>query len=316
VGSEKVSIPARDHYPLGATVFEPAAAESRERIPAAVVVQSAMGARQALYARFAEFLVSQGCAVVTFDYRGIGRSSPDRLRGFPAVLHEWGTRDVAGVLDWTAHRFPSARIAVVGHSVGGQLLGLADNSASVAALIGICAQSGDWRNWPRPRRYRLAATWSVLVPAAVKLFGYLPGRIGVGTPIPAGVASEWARWCRTRGYLARFLGTQDGLPDHFEAFSGPILAFSAADDSLAPREAVEALFRMYRGASAIEHWHVDPQQYGIASIGHFGFFLRSARPLWEQTFRWLEAALVAAENERNPHERQELRCMGRQPSGS
>jgi predicted alpha/beta hydrolase len=43
---------------------------------AAVIVPSAMGVVQNYYARFAEWLSSQGFLVATFDYRGIGLSAP------------------------------------------------------------------------------------------------------------------------------------------------------------------------------------------------------------------------------------------------
>jgi predicted alpha/beta hydrolase len=61
------SIAARDGYALAATVFTPAAAPSR-----AVLINSAAAVPRNIYRGFAAYLAEQGCAVVTYDYRGIG----------------------------------------------------------------------------------------------------------------------------------------------------------------------------------------------------------------------------------------------------
>ena len=41
-----------------------------------VLIVSAMGVPQRFYADFAEWLASQGHAVMSFDYRGVGESRP------------------------------------------------------------------------------------------------------------------------------------------------------------------------------------------------------------------------------------------------
>lgn len=280
--SESVhTVRASDGYPLAATRFSPA-------VPSAgpVLVAPATGVRRPFYGRFARFLAGRGHTVVTFDYRGIGDSRPARLRGFSARMRDWGERDLAAMIAWTSRHDPGGRTALVGHSVGGQLLGLAPDAARVSALVAVAAQSGWWGHWSGARRYALALLWHVVMPGLTHLAGFFPGRIlRLGEDLPPGVALEWARWCRNPRYMTDEEGTP--LRPHFHRFEGRILAYSFSDDGFAPRPAVEALIGFYRRARTA-HRHVEPASIGLDRLGHFGFFREGARrTLWEETAAWL-----------------------------
>src|ERR687893_2495913 len=141
-----VIIPATDEFPLAGSVFGDLAWAKR-----VVLIAPATGVRRRLYRSFAEFLAGEGFAVVTWDWRGTGDSRPESLRGFGATMRDWGERDLAGVIDWAATRYPSARLSVVGHNFGGQSVGLARNRDRVRRLVTVGAQSGYLGHWPRPR---------------------------------------------------------------------------------------------------------------------------------------------------------------------
>ena len=69
-----------------------------------------------------------------------------------------------------------------------------------------------------------------------------------------------------------------------------ILAVSIDEDRMAPRQAVEALSKMYSGART-ESLHLVPADYAAESIGHFGFFKDYFREtLWQKVLTWLESA--------------------------
>jgi len=275
------TVRASDGYPLAATRFSPAAPSG-----GAILVGSGTAVRRTFYGRFARFLAARGHPVVTFDYRGIGDSRPPRLRGFPARLRDWGEQDLAAMIEWTSRYDPGDRIILVGHSMGGQLLGLAPNADRVSALVGVAAQSGWWGHWPGARRYALALLWYLAMPGLAHLVGFFPGRrLGVGEDLPRHVALEWARWGRNPQYMI----DEDGAPlrPHFSRFEGRILAYSFSDDGFAPRPAVDALMGFY-GRARVDHRHVEPRHVGLDRLGHFGFFRADARPtLWEDTAAWL-----------------------------
>jgi predicted alpha/beta hydrolase len=277
----KIPLAARDGFALAGTLYEPA-----DDSEYTVVISSATAVRRRYYQRFAGFLCGHGLRVVTFDYRGIGDSLGSDIKEAKGTMRDWGENDLAGVLDSVVTRWPDARLQVVGHSAGGQFVGLAPGNQCIKALLTVGAQSGYWRLWPRPRRYLFATLWYLLMPGSTRLLGYFPARrLGLGEDLPGGVALQWARWCRNPAFII----DTDGSPlrRHFETLACPILAYSIADDSMAPQRAVEVLLSYYTRAS-IEHRHIRPLELGIAPLGHFGFFHdKSQATLWQDSLEWL-----------------------------
>jgi len=273
--ARKVAIAARDGGTLAATLFSPSDGEGP-----VVVIAGAIAVKQKFYENFARFLVTRGCRVLTFDYRGIGAS---REFGTPrGGLRAWGECDLAGVLDYALALSPGASLRVVAHSAGGQLIGFADNNHHIRAMLTISAQIGDWRLWPAPLKFALWLFWQALLPIPTALLGYFPGkRFGLGEDLPKDAALEWARWCRNPAY---FVDKADRpLSDNFDAFTGFIRACAIADDWMAPKKAVDALMRRYRRAT-VEPMFIRPE---AAPIGHFGFFRDVGRPYWIDCASWL-----------------------------
>ena len=279
--SSPLRIAARDGFELGATLYEPDAAAGEPR--ALVLIAPATGVLRRLYQPFATFLAGEGFRVLTWDWRGTGDSRPASLRGFAATMTDWATLDFAGVLDWAAAHAERRALLAVGHSFGGQALGLVagDGGNALAGAVTVAAQSGYWGRWPSPKRYYYAGIWYVLVPMFTTLYGYFPSRLlGFGEDLPSGVARQWARWCRSREYLGDWRG--------HERFAAPILALSFADDPYAPAAAVDALHEHY-AAAQVERRHLRPQEADVARIGHFGFFKPGVPQLWREVSGWMNA---------------------------
>jgi predicted alpha/beta hydrolase len=280
-----ISIPALDGYRLAASLFPPTAADN------GVVVQinGATGVRRDYYRAYARFLASRGFHVVTYNYRGIGDSRDIGWRGGAATMQDWGEQDIAGVIGWCTHEYPGHRLVCVGHSGGGQWLGLARNNACVRAQLAISSQSGYWRHYRLRDWPRLLFIWYVLVPLAARLLGRFPGRLTGSEDLPKDVALNWARWCRNPHYVSDRRGR--ALREHFHAYRGRLRFYVIDDDRFfAPADAVRALAGYYENAD-VQILHVAPADYGLAEIGHFGFF-RSAmtEQAWQQTADWLRDA--------------------------
>lgn len=275
-------IPALDGFELAATLYEPAP-ETGPAGPggSVVLINSATAVKRGYYDAYARHLAGEGFTVVTYDYRGIGGSRPRKLAGFRARMLDWGRRDLAGVVEWIALHLRPHKLLVVGHSAGGQIVGLAEGNWRIQGLLAVGSQSGWWGHWPVPARYGMALRW-YSVPVITRLFRYLPGAFGTKEDLPAGVAREWARWGRRPGYLVR-----EGLDAGFARFRGPLFAYSFSDDAYAPRPAVESLLDAYTGAD-ITHRHLTPKEVGVPEIGHFGFFRERFRDtLWRESVAWL-----------------------------
>jgi predicted alpha/beta hydrolase len=284
-GARDLVFSTGDGVRLAATLFTPLARTERTGV---VVVNSAMAVPRRYYAPFARFLAASGLAVLTYDYRGIGESRRGPIGQDRARLRDWGEKDFAAALDWVARELGDDAPLVVGHSVGGQIVGLAPNNAHVRKLLLVGAQSGDWRLWPASSRARMLAFWYGVVPPVSRLFGYLPGGLLGGESVPGGVVREWARWARRRGYV---VGGSDGArATGYARLEAPIVAYSFADDDFAPARAVGALLDLYRSAQRT-HRRVSAAQLGLRSIGHFGFFRESQRErLWVEARDWLLGA--------------------------
>lgn len=181
--TETLDIPARDGYALGATLYRPATPNGR-----AVQIHAATGVKQDYYARFAAYLAGRGFTVLTFDYRGIGRSLHSSLRKLRARMRDWAELDAAGALDFLEKNFSHTRILAVGHSFGGQAFGLLPGHERLAGALAVGAQSGYWRNWPLKGRVWTWPTTHLLLPALPRLIGYFPSsKLGFGEDLPAGV---------------------------------------------------------------------------------------------------------------------------------
>ncbi len=267
----EIALTASDGYAIGAATFGSGKP---------LLIMPATGVPQSYYAKFATYLAERGFGVLTFDYRGIGRSKNGDLRKMTARMRDWALLDAAAAL-----RHLPGDVLVVGHSFGGQALGLLPEAERIRGALLVGAQSGYWRNWPPLGRLWMWPTTHVGLDAVTKLFGYFPGsRLGFGEDLPPGVANEWAAWCRNPKYLVGALGVAEA----YARVRSPFRAYAISDDAFAPLPAVDALGRLYPNA----RWEtraVAPRELGVDSIGHFGFFRERFRDsLWREAADWLE----------------------------
>ncbi len=282
---KRFTFSADDGYELSGTLFQPAEGRWSGKV---ALLPGAIGVEQSFYKDYAAFLADEGFTVVTFDYRGIGGSLRAPLHSVRANLLDWGERDIAAVIAWISSEYPEAKLLYVGHSAGGQLLGLASNNDHVTAMLMISAPSGYWRLWKGWQRVFIGLLWFVLMPVMTRLVGHFPGkRIGLGVDLPPGVAFNWARWGRNPHYISD--GQGQPIREHYRSFTAPICAYSFSDDSYAPRAAVAELLSYYSEAPR-QHEHLRPQDIGVRSIGHLRFFKENVRDsLWRRTMELLQS---------------------------
>ena len=277
-----VKIPARDGYTLAGKVYLP----DNNPTQTVLMINSATAVPQRYYKPFATHLAEQGYTAVTHDFRGIGQSKPEHLRGFKATAHDWALQDMAGVVDWVQTTYQPKRLFFIGHSFGGQTAGLLPNGDAVDAMITVSSQSGHWRMQGGNQVYSVAFHVYFSMPLLAQLFGYMPwSKISSAEDLPKGVALEWAKWCRYRGYLL----DDTSLPlDRYQQFQAPVLAYSIDDDDWGTSRSVDAMMRAYPN---LTREHIVPADYGIKSIGHFGFFRPKSKVLWQEAVDWLETAV-------------------------
>jgi len=136
----EVEVRALDGVPLAGSFFQP-----KGRPRGTVLLLSGTGIPRRFYAPFAAHLAMRGLATLTLDYRGIGDSRPARWRGFTATKQDWATEDASGAFGWLEDHVGHGPRFVVGHSVGGQLLGLMERPEAIDAV------PATFPIWKRPR---------------------------------------------------------------------------------------------------------------------------------------------------------------------
>lgn len=278
------TIPSRDGHPLSALLLEPEGA-----VNGCVQINSATGTKKEFYINFAKYLCRQGFAVLLFDYRGIGGSKPRSLRGFNALSRDWGMKDMAAALDWLEARYPGLPKFVVGHSAGGQQLGLMDNHHLIRKAWLVSCSTGYWRWMASPYKYFTFLVWYFIVPVTSLLLGYVPASwFGLGEDLPKGVALEWRSWCVRPDYFGIFLG-KSVQPEFFDRVKSKLHFIYPEDDPIATSKTVKSLMSFYRNATTTEEV-IRLKDYRLKQLGHFGFFSRKVQDvLWPKALAFLRS---------------------------
>lgn len=275
-----------DGFELAGTRFMPSGAPK-----AIIVLPSAMGVKQDFYAPFAHFLAEQGFTVLTFDYRGMGQSIPEKhrrsLRGFHADLFVWAERDYNAAVRTARTWHDEVPLLVIGHSLGGQLPGLLPDNHLIDGIVTVASGSGYWRdNAPQLKRF-VWFMWYFAVPLYTRLFGYFPGKkVKKVGDLPKGVIFQWSKWCRSPHYVIDHSGSP--IRSGYEKIRVPMLSLSFTDDELMSRRSIDSLHDFYRNAP-VERRYIRPADVKAKRIGHFGFFRPQFQStLWDQVLTWLE----------------------------
>jgi predicted alpha/beta hydrolase len=290
VFSDDITFPATDGFALAATLYLPLSARRN-----AVLINSATAVPRKIYRGFASYLARRGSAVLTYDYRGIGGSRPPpprgskkapSLAGFEATMADWAAKDVTAAVNWMHERYDTLPLRYVGHSFGGQALGLLPNNQLISRALLVAAQAGSWKLIAHPERYRVALLLNVLGVPLTHLFGYAPGRIGLGEDLPKGVFMQWVDWVMRERYM--FDDKSLVALANFPFYRGALRALCFTDDPWATWPAVEMLCAGFESVTP-EIISIAPEDAGVPEIGHFGFFRPEHRDtLWRAAAEWLE----------------------------
>lgn len=284
-------ITAADQYPLSARhyVARQAPASGSPRV---AIFLNATGASQHRYQALATHFADNGWHALTFDYRGMGESAVPAARSASAIVHRvsmqaWGEVDLAAMITWADAQFDKPRIALICHSIGGQIAALASNAHRVDAVLAVGCQKGYWRLWPDWRRYAVFAFFQWGVPLSLRLFGHVPLQWLRLHDLPRGVARDYARWTLSDGYADARGRLLDAAHRRFRA---PILSLSFDDDAVyAPQPTVDALVQGYYVNAPVIRAHLVARDYSARGLGHSGFFdaERCPQRLWRECVQWL-----------------------------
>jgi predicted alpha/beta hydrolase len=259
---------------------------------AKLIVAGATGVPQGFYRAFADYAASRGFETLTLDYRGIGLSAPQSLRGFEMDYRGWAVQDTAAAVDWMAAD-AAVPLFMIGHSYGGHGFGQLPNWDKIQGFYTFATGAG-WAGWMPPlERIRVWLLWNVISPVIVRLKGYLAWKkIGMGEDLPMGVFRQWKHWCQYPRYFF-----DDPKMTHmqplFARVTTPIVAANATDDLWALPVSRDAFMSGYSG-TAWQGVDIDPAKLGLKAIGHMGYFKPQAKQLWSDALDWFESLKATA----------------------
>ena len=276
---ENITIVAADGRNLSARWWSGAKASEQS-----VLFLPAIGAPQIYLRSFAAYLAAQGWGVLTFDYRGIG-GSKDASVDFLVTADDWINLDIPAAVAEVKRRTRSKFLGAIAHSIGGQLLGQSPVRQFIDGALFISSQRGIPKLFQAKARLRIHYAYTFF-PIFIRIFGYLPvSKFTLPQPCPSEVLLQWIRWGRT-GVFTDVNGVN--VEARFADYKSPLITVTISDDDYyASAASVEALAHLYVGTK-VRHEMISPQDYGLESIGHFGFFHRRApQMLWSQTAQCL-----------------------------
>ena len=283
----KIKIKCSDGIELSAIVLVP------DGTPRAIVqINSATATPKEYYLNFAQFLTENGFIACVFDYRGVCESTPeDGLRGCKYDYMMWGQLDMPAVLDYLDGRFPNLPKLIMGHSVGGQEVGLMPNHNKIKGMVTFATSVGYWNFMPLGYRLQTHFFFQIFTPISNLLFGYVAAKkIGLMEDLPKQIVLDWRNWCSVPEYFFNEKYYADSAEKgFFQDLTFPIQVYWTTDDPISNARSIPMFWKHVKSSGSIKIDCIKPADIGEKAIGHFGFFrTKYKNSLWQMALRDLE----------------------------
>ena len=271
-----------DQVVIKATIYTPI-----NGIKGAILIGPATGIKKQFYASFAVFLAENGYGVITFDNRGIGESLIGNINECDASLQCWGEKDMPAVFEQLKKTFPKTKYHLIGHSAGGQLVGLMHNAMEFTTIFNFACSSGQLKNMRKLSLIKANFFMNFFIPLSNFFFGHTKSQwFGMGEQLPKAAAEQWRSWCNGEGYVKVAFGKT--VHTHlYNELSIPSLWINAVDDEIAIDENVMDMISVFPKLET-ETLTLSAKDYSLKEIGHMKFFSRKSQVLWGHALNWLE----------------------------
>lgn len=275
---EDIQILCCDSYVLSGR-FYPSQNEITQQYP--ILISPATGITKNFYHSFSLWLAEQGFNVLSFDFRGIGDSLYCSIKNSKASIVQWGQLDIPAAIEELLNKTNAEKVIILGHSAGGQLLGIVPNYIKVAKVVAVSGSTGHVKNLKGRTKILAPIMFKGIFPLARITIGYGPTNvIGMGENLPKDVAKQWAEFCGKPGYVLNAIGDTVKSSDNFHHhIISPITALWASDDEIATEKNVKDFISLYPN-SQTNMIKLNPDQLGHKVIGHMLMFKKSHQNLW------------------------------------
>ncbi len=270
---EKLIISTKDQYQLSAHIFKPE--KSNEKI---ILINSATGVKQQVYFSFAQFFAEQGFTVITYDYRGIGLSKPEKMRNFKASMRTWGSKDFKKLTEFVIENFPDYQKFCIGHSVGALIIGMNKNSKVFERFIFVATQNAFIGNLKWKTKLEAFFGFGFAQPFFTELFGYFPAHwFGLGESLPKNCAYDWRTLILNRKSTGKLLLKTN---DYSKELNQKVLVLYAEDDVWLTDKGVKSLLNDVYPNLKPDYRFLQTSESEKGEIGHVNFFRSYNKKLW------------------------------------
>ncbi|MCU7618742.1 alpha/beta hydrolase [Chryseobacterium sp. PBS4-4] len=271
---EKLILQTDDEIQIVGHLFKPE--KSNHKV---LLINSATGVKQQIYFSFAQFFAEKGFTVITYDYRGIGLSKPQKMRNFKASMRVWGSQDYRALSQFVIKNFPDHQKFCLGHSVGALILGMNKNSEIFDEFFFVGTQNAyighlNWRT-----KIEALLGFGIVQPIFTELYGYFPAHwFGLGESLPKNCAYDWRILILNRKSTNKLLlKTEDFSKD----LKQKVFVIQAEDDVWLTEKGVKSLLNeTYPNLKPIYRL-IKTSESEKGEIGHINFFRSYNKNLWE-----------------------------------
>ena len=271
-----------DNFSIAVTSF--GNANSLNKI---IVISSAIGVPQKFYFKYATYLSTKGYLVFTYDYRGIGQSKPKSLKGFKAEFIDWAEKDFMAISKYIEEMYPNYQKYLIGHSMGGIMLGLSRAFKVYDKFVTIGSQFGYIKNFHDKDKLKIRTFFQIMIPLLTPIYGYFPSqKVNMGDPLPKGIAYNWKSIILGEESI---LGYANTTQNFYEEIVQPMFIISLDDDYMAPPKTVDLFDSKVMINAKKKRLNIKPEDVGLKFIGHMDFFReKNKNELWHIPLEFLE----------------------------
>ncbi len=270
---EKIKIQTADGYQLVAHIFS-----SEKNSKKLLLINTATGVKQTIYFSFARFFAENGFTVITYDYRGIGESKPQEIKGFHSNMKIWGSVDYQAVTDYIQNRFGDYEKFCLGHSVGALILGMNKDSQLFKSFVFVATQKSYWGNLRFKTQLEAIIGFGFLLPTVTKVLGYFPAhRFGLGESLPSGNAFDWRTLIMHKESTNKVL---ERTENYSSDLTQKVFFLYMEDDFWVTEEGVQKLMKETFPNMKPNFRKVKVAESDAGKIGHINFFRSYNKKLW------------------------------------
>lgn len=271
---EKLILQTHDKTEITAHIFKPV--NSSHKV---LLINSATGVKQQIYFSFAQFFAEKGFTVITYDYRGIGLSKPQKMRNFKASMRIWGSRDYQALTQFIVKNFPDYQKFCLGHSVGALILGMNKDSLIFDELFFVGTQNAFIGHLKWRTKIEALLGFGIVQPLFTELFGYFPAHwFRLGESLPKNCAYDWRILILNKKSTNKLLLKTD---DFSKDLKQKVFVIQAEDDVWLTKKGVKSL--LYETYPNLKPTYrlIKTSESEKGEIGHINFFRSYNKNLWE-----------------------------------